>query len=762
MPYENIPGVRATFLDGAFKIPTASTQPKVLILGTATSGKTYELFNVTAVSQAEAEFGADTELMKGVHEAVAQGADNISVMRIGGTQGSIVVTQATPSATLTITPEYRDNEILARYTLILESSAAGEQRVLVYDTEDEEFVYDSDEEKCINSDVIAVEIDADFDDWSVGDIDDPANAPTLTALISGDFTAENASTSTIASISETAGTDGTSMSLVERYAALNTAYHLLDYQDADIVVPMGVHINDANQADGDTAVYDSHTVPTSGAAGDVLGLVWQYIYRGKLYTYFVESSAVLSVAATKQFGATTVGRITFTAVNAGPAGEAVEVKFVDDGTGGSETVTVSGNTVTIHFEDGVSTVAQVKTAYDAVPAAVALATSASTVAGVLTIPAAQLDTEVPLVLDGALTHEDLTGDEIPAAVATRWQEAVAAEFRECNFAHQLASFCFLASTVWKAMIGVIPTKGPDAYDRIAVADWVGNLPTYTTKGDDECVDTTADNGFGLLGLKLLAGEAGYRDAMVEDGDAGDGLAYGGLILTEGSALPNGEDFPYGISESDEAVDSGGKPVDIGKHIVVTYDRPKLRNAFNGGSTYRGNAAATVAGKIAVTPENKEPIGIEYGRVAKVTDPPRIHSTLINDLARIRMCGFRREEGVGYIIVSCKTAAHPDSDYTRLSTIRSVNKIVQGVRDIAARYIGSEFSGAKLVALQAAIDGYLQSQQVLGFHGGAKAALSYTRSDKILGRLKIKLRMIPPFSIEAIEVETSLAAEESEL
>ena len=50
----------------------------------------------------------------------------------------------------------------------------------------------------------------------------------------------------------------------------------------------------------------------------------------------------------------------------------------------------------------------------------------------------------------------------------------------------------------------------------------------------------------------------------------------------------------------------------------------------------------------------------------------------------------------------------------------------------------------------------------GYNQGALAQLSYTRADKIMGRLTIKLKMIPPFSIEAITIETSLAAEEEEL
>jgi hypothetical protein len=41
-------------------------------------------------------------------------------------------------------------------------------------------------------------------------------------------------------------------------------------------------------------------------------------------------------------------------------------------------------------------------------------------------------------------------------------------------------------------------------------------------------------------------------------------------------------------------------------------------------------------------------------------------------------------------------------------------------------------------------------------------MSYSRADRILGKLTIQLKMILSFSIETIIVETSLAAEETEL
>lgn len=69
--------------------------------------------------------------------------------------------------------------------------------------------------------------------------------------------------------------------------------------------------------------------------------------------------------------------LTFTATaNQGAAGNNVTITFTAGATAGAEVVTVLGTAITIQVESGVSTATQVKTAYDLVAAAIALATVA--------------------------------------------------------------------------------------------------------------------------------------------------------------------------------------------------------------------------------------------------------------------------------------------------------------------------------------------------------------------------------------------------
>lgn len=771
MPYNNIPGIKASYLDGAFKITGSSTQPKVLVIGPAESGLTNEIYPVANISAAEAEFGAATALMRVAHELLAQGADNISVLRSGGRQGSVVI-EDTLGGTLTITPEYRDNAILDRYALIIENDTLV-NRYLVYDLIDQAFVYDSSKILVLDDGVVSVE-DSDFGLFTLNSLLTPDLAIKISELVTGDFTADGSAT--IDSITLTEGTDGTTPSLVERYAAYSTSLHFLDYKDADFVLPVDCFIDDANIVDDTSAAtygYYWTGVPSAASARDKLGYLWQYIYRGRVYTYFTDTPDYFTVARAAA-SVTVLSTLELEADRPGKGGNACSIQVA---LGGSVSASVTENSnggldVLVTVISGTSTTAD---AASAINLALAAFTASTGTVGSTLLTAFGSSTVISTVvaktsLTGGtgghvLTHEDLTGDVIPSGVSTQFSAGSNAQLRECNFAHQVASFCHLASTNWSTMLSCISFKAPTAYNRLSIADWVGELPSYTNNGQYIYIDAPGDNGAGVLGNKFLAGlsktSAGYRSHLVTSGNSTDGYGYGGLILTKGAGLPNGTDWPYGIDAADEAVDSGRKPIDLGKYLFVCYDWPIHSNGFDGGTTYRGNFAGAFIGKVVTMAENEEPIG-DNGAIAKVQSPPRIHSTQLDELASIRAIGLRRDDAVGLIVVSAKTAAHPDSDYTRISTIRCVNRILKGIRSIARPYIGKAFSAQMLLSMQSAIDQYLVAQAAAGFHGGAKARIDYSRADKIMGRLKVKVRLIPPFAIESIDVETSLAAEESGL
>lgn len=73
--------------------------------------------------------------------------------------------------------------------------------------------------------------------------------------------------------------------------------------------------------------------------------------------------------------------LTYTADDVGVAGNDITIAYVDDGTGGAETVDVTGTDIVVHMEAAVSTATQIKTAVDASAPASALISVAVTGTG---------------------------------------------------------------------------------------------------------------------------------------------------------------------------------------------------------------------------------------------------------------------------------------------------------------------------------------------------------------------------------------------
>lgn len=70
--------------------------------------------------------------------------------------------------------------------------------------------------------------------------------------------------------------------------------------------------------------------------------------------------------------------ITYTGAEGNADDNDVTISYVDDGTAGSETVSVVGTAITVHMEAGVSTATQIKAAFDAESDATDLASAAIT------------------------------------------------------------------------------------------------------------------------------------------------------------------------------------------------------------------------------------------------------------------------------------------------------------------------------------------------------------------------------------------------
>lgn len=796
MAFNNIPGIRARFGDQFFQKELITDQPKIVVLGFGSSGRSYELRNVGDISSAESYYGRSSEVAKGIHQVFSQGASNIATMRLGGTIGTLTLTDSA-GGTLLIETTWRDDNALSRYNLIIEQSS-NVNRYIIYDNQEETYIYDSDE--VLVQDVGYISItDTDFARFTVGDRSNPNSTTTnytLSALLAlgavGPFTMfTSVDAATVASATGSEGTDRATPSQIERYAALEAAYDEMDFKDLNMFWAEGAYIDAQNIVDDastDTANYGyfGKGAPKAGSSADGLGYLWQYRYQGQTYTYFVDSPTYFTnvgaaVAAVGTFNTDLVltaqkagiggNAHTYSSNAAGAAGPTatisetaygLHIAVEDDGTSFTLGLVTVINTALQNFTMSNGQTADTVLVASGGGAATAIATVASTAISAGATPT------VGSGPNPAVTPDLLLGDSVPAAVSTRFAAGVDSELRECNFYHQALSFAHRASTSYNMVMTAMNFKKPTTgFAPKKIGSWLGDLPSYSFIGEKEGITAPADNGSGVLGNKFFAGKSetnnGYRSSQLPDGNSTDGYKGGGWIKTKGANLPVETDWAYGIDDADEDTGFNSAPIDIGRYGIACADWPIHINSFNGGTQYRGPQAPLLLGMLATLPENVSPIG-EQGafRRGSLSNPIKLRAQQTDDLASIRLTSIIRDTN-DFVNVKGDTSAHPDSDYAKITTVRSLARQLSGIRSRMKPYIGKQFTGAILQTLQQEVDRYLSDEKALGYNNGyAPVVFQYTEEERVLGTLRATIRIVPPFAIESIQLSVSLAADESDL
>lgn len=313
------------------------------------------------------------------------------------------------------------------------------------------------------------------------------------------------------------------------------------------------------------------------------------------------------------------------------------------------------------------------------------------------------------------------------------------DFHEVNFAHQLATFCFRQSEDNAEMTGVIGVNPPNSYSLKDVAIWAGKLPITNDDGNGNIVVTT--NGSGLLGNKFMSGRiaAGGVPGFTVGGVAG--LYNGGLIGTD-----------TGFLDDSELRDANDHLVDIGKYISVVASYPILSNPSRPNS-YAASGAATYGGFYCNLPASSAPTN---KLLRNLRIPFRLSSSKLDQMAGKRYVTFHAKTK-GIVVSDAPTAARPDSDYRRLSTVRIVKAAIDGVRQVAEPFLGEGLRGASLAALDTAIDKTLSALVKSGDLVRYEAKVSSTPTQRVLGEATVELKLVPAFELRRITVIVALAA-----
>ena len=367
-----------------------------------------------------------------------------------------------------------------------------------------------------------------------------------------------------------------------------------------------------------------------------------------------------------------------------------------------------------------------------------------------------------------MSHFELTGNMIPEAVMNRIVSFVDPvyvgnnmsvagtaslvakniEVREVSFLHQSATAAYKASTNYSQTIAVVPTS-PPSRSRNGISAWAGNPAEYQIESNGDV--KVSKNGSGVLGTKLLAGAVDYRG----------GTAFGGIILTNGDLLPNG--IPYGIDDSDEALDSLGNPIDLGKHLIVVGAYGLIQDPASSISTrgkpinvgrknpYVGNAGPMIAGLLSVLEPGTEPIGPIRGRIAGFDAQQRTPRAVLDNLAALRICMIDQTG----VISSIYTAALRTSDYSKVSSILAANAILSRMRSECMQVIGTAYTDQQISSLAQRLDGISRGLVQQGYAQQLSTQLRGSQLDRINGIVRLSVTFIPPLSIEAISIDLTL-------
>jgi hypothetical protein len=305
-------------------------------------------------------------------------------------------------------------------------------------------------------------------------------------------------------------------------------------------------------------------------------------------------------------------------------------------------------------------------------------------------------------------------------------------FHEVNFAYQLAYFCYDISRNSNECHGYLSVLPPASTSLRDVSAWIGKAPTYTTAASGaQTIDTIGANGSGLLGNKFMAGKYGFRS----------NIAYGGFIAT-------GNGYVDGTEETDR----GGAKIDIGQYLNVCGQWLTLNNAFDTtGLGYISGFGPAYSGMVSVLDPKSAPTNKV---ITGGTLPFRISNAKLDTLIGQRYV-FCQIKPKGTVVADAPTAARPESDYRRLTTVRIVKQVVDAIRDVSDPFIGEAGGAPQRAALETACQGALNKLQKAGYLSRFELLITQTAAERVNGLATIELVLVPAFELRRITVVISL-------
>lgn len=300
-----------------------------------------------------------------------------------------------------------------------------------------------------------------------------------------------------------------------------------------------------------------------------------------------------------------------------------------------------------------------------------------------------------------------------------------------SVATMLASACFLSSINGFPKFGIIGLRPMFTNDRASITTKVQDLTTNSSGWND------TQRKISKFGYFMSATETGssqftavdpYTGVTVDTGRYISLISGPDVILSQ-RQLGNYVDSPAGVYAGFVATlppqRAATNKVLPGINGTTYYYTNKQVNALAGGQPYTWTVGSEQSG---------------YGGAYVVLRRDYRGETVIN---LDNTCALRR------------------SDYSKLQTLRIVDAVIEGIRQITLPYIGEPNHFSTRMAIRNAIRNYLDTvAETKAIAGGENIGYSFSvtssGSDIVLGRLMVELTLRPSLQITAIHVTVNVA------
>lgn len=692
--YENLPAIISEIQDGAFKIVVNNTDPSILILGTAAKGVSGRPVVARKAQEAEARFGLEGTLTRGMYEAGAGGATNIYQMRIGAKSAILygvgtddMVNDPTSIETL-LKDKDASSVYFVRYTNPITRGPNEEVGRLLVKNAVGQIVYDNNPGG-MPIDLGEVMVAGDFTGGlNIGNVADAS-----------DFVALNAVAQDRVSITDT-------------FAAVVTAPASFTLAHSANPGSVKVELDGVEVAKADYVVAGTSLTFVDPTDADNKEVVVSYDYDANVALNLRDGSDGVDLSNMELY-------------------EALDKAYADIETEEFKQIVPMG--ALLDAKNVAEGDIAILSSDERLPAGqrYPVAGSKGDVLGKLFKEEYEGETFYFWDVNGDGVAEIFPSIGASSATTKISGETFAAgDFKEVNFGYQLANACFVIASNEYNVTGVIGTSIPNSWSTKDVSVWVGKEPVLDVDGE------IVVNGTGLLGNKHMVGKAAYKP---------------GFFATDAGNLqgPGGE-LTAGVLQ-----DRGGKPIDIGRYISVYYHPQTFLNPVDTtGYGYVSNGAAYYAGMISSLIPQSAPTNKVAQGASSLVKLPKIK---LDALAKYHYVGLKQKNRV-FRISDAPTAARAGSDFVRLSTVRVLDRIIDIVREVAEPYIGEPNNAQARLSLETNIRTRLLLEMKNNLMSRFEVSVSATPTQRIQGDCDVELVIVPPFEMKKIRVYTSLARE----